>query len=34
MDGDDGLFVVGVDGLKGFALNTRDELIVDEPVCC
>ena len=33
MDRDDGLFVVGVDGLEVFTLNTRDELIVDESIC-
>lgn len=33
MNRDDGLFVVGVDGLEVFTLNTRDELIVDESIC-
>lgn len=32
MDGDDGLLVVGVDGLKGLVLDALDELAIDEPV--
>lgn len=31
VDGDNGLLVVGVDGLEGLALDTLDELVVDEP---
>lgn len=32
MDIDNGLFVMGVDGLEGSALYTGDEFIVDEAV--
>jgi hypothetical protein len=31
VDGGDDLFVGGVDGLEGLALDTLDELVVDEP---
>jgi hypothetical protein len=33
MDGDDGLLVVGVDGLESLAFDALDELVVDEPAC-
>jgi hypothetical protein len=32
VDGGDDLLVSGVDGLEGLALDTLDELVVDEPV--
>lgn len=31
VDGGDDLLVGGVDGLEGLALDTLDELVVDEP---